>query len=229
LPPGKRVHRHARGGDLEGRPSDGLDPADGEEVAHALEPVDAGPAADAGIENNSVEARDTDAIIITFEGEGPAEELRGGPVDGVEVAQVELQGEEVDAGGGVGGVDGAPGPEAGRGGGLVQVAAQQGGGLGRLAGVAGGGDEDQVRGQGAGGEELVDEALADAQSDAAASVWSEYLCILKRVGTGWYLFAPVTRAKKVSLAGTWAQGAAAIGQAFLEQSSSDAVKVDSVT
>lgn len=48
----------------------------------------------------------------------------------------------------------------------MEVASQLGGGLGGLAGVARGGDEDEVRGQGARGEELVDEALADSQADA---------------------------------------------------------------
>lgn len=61
-----------------------------------------------------------------------------------------------------------PGSQGGRGlGGALGVAAQ---GPDRLQGLglgAGGGDEDEVRFQGARGEELVDEALADAEADAA--------------------------------------------------------------
>lgn len=124
-----------------------------------------------------------DAAVVAVEREGPPDQLRGGRVHRGEVAEVELEGEDVDARGGVIGC-GAPGPQPGRGGGPAEVGAQLGGGLGGLAGVAGGGDEDEVRGQGAGGEELVDEALADAEPDAAVGPWSEYLCLLNGLGLG---------------------------------------------
>lgn len=92
----------------------------------------------------------------------------------------------MDAGGRARGL-GAACPQLRRGGGLVEVPAQLGGGLGGLAGVAGGGDEDEVGGQGARGEELVDEALADAQADATVGFLSEYLGLLNGAGSRWYL------------------------------------------
>lgn len=151
-----------------------------------LEPVDARPAAYPGVEYNGVEARDADAALVALERERPADELGGGRVNRGEVAQVELQGEDVDAGGRVGGL-GAPCPQLGRGGGLVEVPAQLGGGLGGFAGVTRGGDEDEVGGQGARGKELVDEALADAQADATVDSWSEYSGLLNGAGSRWYL------------------------------------------
>lgn len=61
-------------------------------------------------------------------------------------------------------------------------------------------------------------------------VWCEYfVCVQSRAGSRAYLFAPVTRAKKVSLAGTSAHGAAAIGQALLGQLFEGVPIVDSMT
>lgn len=69
----------------------------------------------------------------------------------------------------------ATGAQRGRGGGAGEVFAQGGDGVGRLADASGGGDDDEVGGQGALGEEGVDQALADAQADAAGGWVSDMI------------------------------------------------------
>ncbi len=89
----------------------------------------------------------------------------------------------------------------------------------RLGRTAGGGNNDEMRGKGAGGEVLVDQALADAEADSAGAVNVSTNQGGKQPGRQLtecfserrtYLLPPVTNTNKVSWAGTASQGAGAM-------------------
>lgn len=145
-----------------------MHPAGDEDVIGEADPADAGPAAEAGVEDYGVEVWDLEGLVEVVEVDGAFDELLCGVVNCGEVAQVELDGGDVDAVEGAGGevADATRAQGLVRGGGAKKVRAQVGDGLGGFAGGAGGGEDDEVGGQGVVGEEGVDEALTDTEANA---------------------------------------------------------------
>lgn len=167
---GSLVQDGAGAGELEARPGEDGQQALCEDGGEKAGPVEAGPAAEAGVEDEGVEAGDL--VGVGFGGgrvgDVACDEGGGAGVDGGQVAEIELDGEQVDAGGGVVGVvvRAGAGAEGGGGGGrLGEVLLQVEDCLAGLADGAGRRDEDQVGGEGAGREEVVDQAFADSEAN----------------------------------------------------------------
>lgn len=165
------VQQASRQRNLEVRVRGHVNQAVPEKHESAAEPVDARPGAIRSVEDDAVDARQADvAQILAVEALGVAHEAVAQRISkGIhagEVAEVERRAEDVDAGDGVlppvAGV--AAGARAERGRvlrGVLGVGAQRADRLERLGRAARRRDQHQVRAEGAGGQELVDEALCD--------------------------------------------------------------------
>ncbi|KAJ6437761.1 hypothetical protein O9K51_09589 [Purpureocillium lavendulum] len=188
-----------------------------EDGPHGGRVVDARPAAERGVADDAIDPGQAHALehlagAAVLDGRlGAArvaqlavDEAGGKVAHAPEVAKIEHQAEGVDAGERVARVD-VVGPSAGAqpqrgiGGSAGSIGADVVHGLEALGGRARRRDEDEVRGQGPLGEELVDEAAAAVRDRQGLQRF--------RLGLA-YLLEPVMRTKSWSWAGTASHGAA---------------------
>lgn len=92
----QRSDSQAWGGALEARPGGGLHPAPGDDIPYKAEPADMSPTANASIKDDSVEPREFQ-VAQTLKGDGAVDKLVCCTLHCGEIAQIQLDGRNVDS------------------------------------------------------------------------------------------------------------------------------------